>query len=186
MNVATLSTPNPWNAFQQYRAAVKSRYNDEDAALMRGYRELMRGRKVLDIIQVMRDAGVDAVGRPKLAICRADATQVQCQVFWWNGRAEFRFGDQRSNAQQSRIIRLPAGTFPNRQEMVTARARVPLVPPAYRPRGDLRHYHLLWEAEWMSAPRDPILLRHLGKNLYGILAQWDLTPLERAVVGARS
>jgi hypothetical protein len=33
--------------------------------------------------------------------------------------------------------------------------------------------------------RDPYLLRHVGGALYAVLAAWDLTDLERAIMSAR-
>ena len=186
MNVATLTAPNPWNAFQEYRAAVKARYSEEDATLMRAYRTLCHGRKVLDLFAVIKDAGLDPAGRPKLAICRADAERVSFDRYG-NGSASFWSGDQRRNAAQGRRIRLPASTFPRVQPEANTScvARVPLIPPAYRPAGSLDRYHLLWEADWTSVPKDPILLRHLGKNLYAVLAAWELTPVEQAILRAR-
>ena len=44
---------------------------------------------------------------------------------------------------------------------------------------------ILWEAEWETVPRDPLLLRHLAGGLYAVMASWDLTPLERAVLKGR-
>lgn len=45
---------------------------------------------------------------------------------------------------------------------------------------------ILWEAEWQAVPpKDPALLRHLGGDLYAVVAVWDLTELERAVLGGR-
>ena len=32
---------------------------------------------------------------------------------------------------------------------------------------------------------DPILLRHIAGHMYAVLAQWDLTPLERSVIEKR-
>ncbi len=61
---------------------------------------------------------------------------------------------------------------------------VPLIPPALRPSTDFRNFHILWEAEWQRvAPKDPALLKHVGGHLYAVLATWDLTELERAVLG---
>jgi hypothetical protein len=60
---------------------------------------------------------------------------------------------------------------------------VPLIPPRLRPAGDLSNYHILWEANWQAPPTDPLLLRHLSGPLYAVLACWDLTPIERAVMG---
>jgi hypothetical protein len=63
---------------------------------------------------------------------------------------------------------------------------VPPIPPRFRP-GQPDRYHILWEAEWAKVPpRDPALLRALGDGLYVVLAVWDLTELERAVLGIRT
>ena len=67
------------------------------------------------------------------------------------------------------------------------RAMVPLVPPPLRPAHALRNYHVLWEADWQQAPpADPALLKHIGGDLYAVLAIWDLTELERAVLAGRA
>jgi hypothetical protein len=66
----------------------------------------------------------------------------------------------------------------------TFRAIVPTVPPLLRPRHKLSGYTILWEADWTNeAPVDPALLKHLGGDLYAVVAVWDLTELERAVLG---
>jgi hypothetical protein len=63
---------------------------------------------------------------------------------------------------------------------------VPLVPPNLRPARGLNRYCILFEAEWEPVPpTDPMLLRHLHGSLYAVLAVWDLTPLERAVIAGR-
>ncbi len=64
-------------------------------------------------------------------------------------------------------------------------AMAPIVPPKLRPRlRRLRHCHILWEVEqWkLVPPRDPALIRHIRGDLWAVLAQWDLTELERAVL----
>lgn len=68
------------------------------------------------------------------------------------------------------------------------RTIVPLIPPRYRPRrGRLSSCHLLWEVEaWdLTPPTDPALIRHLRGDLWSVLAVWDLTDLERAVLAQR-
>ena len=78
------------------------------------------------------------------------------------------------------------------------RALLPTIPPHLRPMRslygervpmDLSKYIVLWEAEWeldrSVAPGDPALLRHLGGALYTVDAQWDLTPVEQAVLAGR-
>jgi hypothetical protein len=68
---------------------------------------------------------------------------------------------------------------------VNASAVVPIVPPQYRPKFKLSNYHILWEADWKRVPVDPILLKHLGGSLYAVLASWDLTEIEQAVLRGR-
>lgn len=76
------------------------------------------------------------------------------------------------------------------------RAMVPPPPVHLRPlnrRGepaDLGEYFTLWEAEWAIdrtvPPGDPALLKHLGGTLYRVIATWDLTPVEQAVLAGRT
>jgi hypothetical protein len=188
MQVATLDEPRHTvrEKYAEYLRAVKERHTAEYVALKNAYRELLRGRQVIDLIESMRQAGVDELGRPRLAIIRADA-----RLCWfstarvrgsrsWNRLPTFRM-DQNSEPPKSRSVTLPNGTFNGLSER-TLRAVVPTIPPSLLPAGDLSRYHILWEAEWETVPVDPMLLRHLGKNLYVVLATWDLTPLERAVL----
>ena len=71
------------------------------------------------------------------------------------------------------------------------RSMVPNVPPKFRPARSttLATYHVLWEVdEWKKTPRppgDPALLKHLRGDLWIVLATWDLTPLEQAVLAER-
>lgn len=77
---------------------------------------------------------------------------------------------------------MPFNTFPINGGK-TSRARVPFIPPQHRPRFRLDRYHLLWDAVWEQAlPVDPLLLKHLDGPFYAVLAAWDLTPLEQAVM----
>lgn len=172
-------------AFREYRDAFKRQRRAEDEALMKGYRALSRRQRVVDLFASMRMAGVDEHNRPKLAIARADAETVWCTRSV-DGSAEFRIARWlgcRAAADKRRFV--PSGTLPRCAGQVVCQAYVPLIPPRFRPPGDLSRYFLLWEAEWVNVPVDPILLRHLGKNLYAVMSQWDLTSPERAVLGAR-
>jgi hypothetical protein len=70
---------------------------------------------------------------------------------------------------------------------------VPIVPPRHRPAvaTTLASYLVLWEVDtwtWASPPLppgDPALLRHVGGDIYAVLATWDLTELERLVLAGR-
>lgn len=187
---------------------------DADALLMRSYREIARGRAVLDLAAVMRAAGlVPGQWYPKLAICRADAPYCHVRMRINGGatfspaRASKRWGGREVETAKARTIVLAPGTFPTYEHRLnpqigyvripdpgaparawseTAEALVPTIPPAFRPPFKLSGYCLLWEAVWSPAPPvDPLLLKPLGGNLYAVLAQWDLSPLERAVLTGR-
>jgi hypothetical protein len=66
------------------------------------------------------------------------------------------------------------------------RAPVPLIPPQFRPADAYANYHVLWEVEtWTRiAPKDPLLLRRVTGQIYVIVAQWNLTELERLIMDA--
>jgi len=187
MNVETITMPNKqaYEAFREYREAFRKHGQERDAALMRGYRALAKGLQVIDLASVMKAAGLDEQRHPRLAIGRADGETVWLRRES-NGSASFHM-DNRMNWQASRrYVRLPPGTFTwNHAELwrlPLAKATMPLIPPRYRPVHALSNYHILWEADWEDAPRDPMLLRRLSGMLFAVLAVWDLTGLERAVL----
>jgi hypothetical protein len=167
-----------------YREAIRQEGATEaDRQLYDAYREVAQGRRVLDIIDVLQKAGVDAQARPKLAICRADA---QWGHFYWNDDA-FWFAVRRTWTSRNRprgTVAVPREVFPDHRTRTlgSLQARVPFIPPQYRPKFDLRNYHILWEAEWEKPPVDPLLLRHLRGPFFVVLAAWNLTPLEQAVM----
>lgn len=172
--------------YAEYLRAVKERHSAEYEALKNGYRELLKGRQVIDIVSTMKNAGVDQLNRPRLAIVRADAKL--CWFRWrrvrgqkdWTDRPIFSMTNEFQSPKTQSVV-FPRNTFAA-QPKSTLRAVVPTIPPSLLPGGKLSRYHILWEAEWESIPVDPMLLRHLGKSLYVVLAAWDLTPLERAVL----
>ncbi len=191
MQVAMLDEPRhvARAKYAEYMRAVKVRHSEEYEALKNGYRELSRGRQVIDIVATLKNAGTDHLNRPKLAVVRADA-----KLCW------YQFGKLRGQSRQwsapdlptfsmvsdwyppkTKSVVVPRNTFQGKPQG-TVRAVVPSIPPSLLPSGDLSNYHVLWEAEWESIPVDPMLLKHLGKSLYVVLAAWDLTPLERAVL----
>jgi len=129
-----------------------------------------------------------------LAISRADETEIRFDR-WNDGSVQFaprgRSGYE-ITANDRRFV-LPAGTLPALESSVWTDARyatIPIIPPRFRPKYDLKGYHLLWEAVWhrtktARAPRDPALLKRIGGDLFAVLAIWDLTPLEMAVLEMR-
>jgi hypothetical protein len=209
MELATIEmeVPEAQDAYREYRRAVtasaheklgkaRREYERLDRAVMRGYRELAKGRSLLELSKAMETGGTVTVGAqdwngteieremPALAVCRADARRCFCNGVNSNGGAVFH-ADDRWSVSRKNNVRVLDGTFGEQ----TGRAEwfsaiVPTIPPQLRPEHKLSGYHILWEAEWTgSTPADPALLKHLGVDLYVVLAVWDLTELERAALG---
>lgn len=191
---AAVIDENQWQArekYAEYLKAVKERHSAEYEALKNAYREISRGNQVIDLIETFRRTGTDHLHRPRLAVARADGRL--CWFRWRsrNGPNHPTFSivnDFWSGRQGTRRISLPLSTFATPFDLrsrISLRAVIPTIPPSLTPAGKLNRYFILWEAEWESVPIDPMLLAPLGKNLYRVLATWDLTPLERAVLSDR-
>lgn len=190
MQLATIKCDR-WKAREkmaEYLRAVRERHNTEDATILAGYRALSRGCQLIDLHETLRQGGVNSVNHPKLAICRADS-----QWCWFDasrsvrGRATYSIDRFAYDGHTRKFVAVPRTLFgPNYELHQTIHALVPSIPPSLRPKGSLDKYHILWEARWEAiAPRDPALLRHIAGPLYAVLATWDLTELERAVLGLR-
>lgn len=209
MNLQTIEMPQEEAkaAFEEYRTAVRAQekeryaearrdYEAIDRAIMRGYKEIAKGHSLIRLSEAIRAGGVEEITWrdwnnnvrtgtfPRLAVCRADARQVHCVGVHRDGTVIYHADNQWARARKD-IVRLD-GVFDEPEANVTRghRAIVPTIPPPFRPQFKLSGYHILWEAEWdLSAPEDPALLKHLGGDLYAVLAVWELTELEQAVLG---
>jgi hypothetical protein len=165
-----------WRKYQTHRA-YQSPHDVEIAAI---YKRIAQGHTVIRALESIRSAGLDADGLPRLAICRADL--LRCH---WNPRRNAcSFGEEYPRARSRATIRME---WPG---LVTATWRasavVPLIPVHLRPQRGLANYYILWEAEWTSRyPVDPYLLRRFGGDAWLVLAAWDLTDVERAVMASR-
>lgn len=188
MNAATITgvtAKQARTAYRDYRRAWKERHGPDDEALMLCYRAIARGQTVLDLRQTILDAGFHEDGLPKLAIVHAAAKRCNVTHHW----SELVYSDEkpdRRNAMEHRRIvfrGMPQGPEGHRYE--TGRADVPIIPPKLRPVEALETYSILWEADWRRAPADPLLLKRLTTIFYAVIAQWDLTPLEQAVMNGR-
>lgn len=215
MNVHTI-TMDPGEAqakLDAYRAQLAKRHSQdltEWRAAEAAYAELAKGTPLLDPIAAIREAGWRTDGRPTLAIARADQRFCAWAAIrtsrWWDEKRSAYVGPwspmswqfvatrtRRWDRQRSSDLRFEIGgvTEPPPAEPKTGCAMVPMVPADVFPaRGcDLSKHFVLWEVEsWAAAPPvDPILLRPIGGNLYAVVAAWDLTELERAIIaGTRS
>lgn len=190
-------------AFREYQAAVRADrpnvrhvWKTEDIALMQAYKHLARGTAVIDLQAAMTQAGSKLfdgcpIPLPCLAIVASDAPTCSL-VLDRDGSA--RFATDRWTTGRRKVTRFPAGTFPmappppvefwRYQSQTTT---TPLIPPSLRPKHHLSNYRTLWEVTaWTpEPPRDPMLLKPLGGMLYAVLATWDLTDMERAVLRGR-
>jgi hypothetical protein len=166
----------------------------EDHEIRRAYQLLAQGRLIIKAIESVKAAGVNDAGLPKLALCRADARACRWSVPWSGGAGMMTFEDDPSRssrwntptaADKSFVFRGWEAIRPSRQNQWLA--AVPPVPLHLRPKRGLANYHILWEAEWERVPpRDPYLLRRIGKSdLWLVVAMWDLTEVERGVLAAR-
>jgi hypothetical protein len=205
MNVSpiTMTKADALAAFREYQAAVRADrgstrkvWKAEDVALMQAYKHLARGTAVIDLQAAMTQAGSKLfdgcpIPLPCLAIVASDAPEcfLELEV---DGAA--RFSTSKWATGRKKVTRFPARTFPiapdDRREFWRQSSQVtmtPIIPPQLRPKHDLAGYRTLWEVEaWKKEPpKDPMLLKPLGGMLYAVLATWDLTEMERAVLRGR-
>ncbi len=188
-------------AFLNYRKLVREgRASGDDELLMRAYRAIAQGKRILDLRETLKQAGLDNDLRPRLAIARADLP-----VVWFTNSSANRwcYADRqtvyRPALGSGKAIVVPLGVYPQidgrgyvahedrAKSYSSISAAVPPIPAQFRPADtELHGLHILWEAQWQPLPpHDPILLKRIGAHLYAVLAQWDLTELERSVLGAR-
>lgn len=169
--------------------------DNEDIALHKAYCALAKGQTVLSLSMVMRRAGLDPTTLlPKLAIVRADAQHVSMSI----DSTKVVFVDNANRWRHEKACTVSSGLFPaeltdrqwrdnnGKPQPSNVRAVVPKIPPSARPKCPTERY-LMWEPKWERIPPDPdpFLLKHLGGGFFVVEAQWDMTPLELAVLEGR-
>jgi len=206
MNVELLQIPKE-KAEQEYQAYVQAlrdkrfeslKYLQE---LKTVYAHMKHGRKIIDVFQAFKKAGVNQDGDPTLAICNAGKTKTVHFSKLENGAGRFSISSQRWRTYVDDIA-LPPQTYPDwlKENFITSwngrsethtrvkneklQAPLPLIPARLLPHGSLERYFVLWEVEkWKpEPPKDPMLLRRLSKHLFVVMATWNLTEIERAVI----
>ncbi len=160
--------------YEEYRKAVKENHQMQYKEQLKAFSYAKRGKRLINIATIIKDAGFDDKLRPKLAICRADAEH----CYFYSHNDGYGYYSIDSWPCRGRQIELPNGTFPKESSGKKMRAIVPIIPPSLKPKGSLKNYYILWEAEWEDVPRDPILLRKIKGYVYVVLAAWNLTELE--------
>lgn len=212
MNVPMMRMPKAQarRMLRDTRRQIQRKATDELRAVEEGLKWMARGRAVIDLGEAIRRGGLHENGLPKLAIARADKSRVAFQ--WpaqqrvatfsvprttWHGRAPRNMSvtvdmgttheDTRWDPHYRREGTQWIGAHVYRPR--SGSAMIPMVPAdalnqAHTSSGALGNYFVLWEVEkWeVVPPRDPLLLKHLAGMLYVVLAEWELTPLEMAVI----
>ena len=192
--------------FKEYGAAVKRSRSAADKLLAQTFKALSEGFGVININEAIMKGGVNQdTSLPFLAVSRADEPVVWFQRSGNRGcffGANQQLTMRRNKAQQQarRQWEVPEGMLaswhalfapghvPNRPEGYWRphRAPVPTIPPQFRPADAKSKYLIMWEVEkWeMVVPVDPMLLRPLAGGLAVVVAHWDLSPVERMVLGS--
>ncbi len=201
LNTITMEPEAAEKAFREYRGAFMAERNRIDGELMRGYKALADGKTLISLTEAIQTGGVDEMGRPNLAIARADEAQIQ-QERGRNGLVRYGPDFWGRTTSVDRIFEFPEGTlpvvtpeqdaqqtsgpYPQKLWDIRWTATLPFIPPQYRPPHALVNYHLLWEAEWRRAGgsqrKDPILLKRIGGDVFAVVAAWDLSSLEQLVL----
>ena len=186
-------------AYKKKLASMKQSEANKEVATqyemaIAGYRALAKGTPLLDLEEVFRKCPIDQKLRPRLAVARADRKEVHVRVD--GQRYIFATGDLGT-------WNVPTGFKPSQialnhenppgEGWIDGYARVPMVPADKRPdKGYPSDWQILWEVEaWadrssLAKPdRDPYLLKHIGGMLFAVIAEWDLTELERSIMKTR-
>jgi len=201
MNLAALemTAEEATRRLAEYTEQIAAERTVEDEAILAGYRAAARGLPVVMLSEVFNAGGWFDNGLPRLAIARADATEVRVEIERAWSRSDtvdlvFLDDDRAVNRgallgkHTVRINRI-GGRGPHEHRSSRGATIVPLIPPRHRPRKHrIRGFHILWEVEeWRPVPsKDPALLKHIRGDLWAVMATWDLTELEMAVLSQRA
>lgn len=182
-----------------YRQQLKRRANEEYELAAKAYEVAAKGLALLNLVDVFQQTGLGSDNRPKLAIARADRKEVEVTVSPRDRHIAFStLSQSRWHYAGSLLVTVPyrftQEHFNAIQWSKVGYALVPMIPADVRPNeGQDSDYMILWEVdEWANrsrtgiAPRDPYLLKHVAGELYAVVAEWDLTELERAIMGGRN
>lgn len=183
MNVQSLTTQEQaWAALRHYREN-RAKWDRTDAEIARIYRLIANGRQVISLTDTIRRGGIGPDGYPRLAVMRADQKVCRLDVFH-DDRVIFS-NDYGSKAREWHFEIPWAGRSKPPAGKWWARAMLPRIPPQHRP-ADLGRYQTLFEANWHpEPPRDPMLLKRIGRDSYLVLACWELSDVELSVLRGR-
>lgn len=182
--------------WKKYCQLLKTRKDKHLKILKESMYWAKQGKQFIDIYEVMKKAGLSINNEPKLAIARADIHNI---YFEKRDTSTGTFQIKQGSWDKTNI-NLPQKTFkiPWKRDVRDGKeimweikdkflkTKVPIIPVDLMPEGDLSNYYVLWEVrEWekLPEPKDPFLLKRISENLFVVLGTWDLTELERAIMG---
>ena len=191
--------------YKEYAEEIKERGDKAEKYLKElksTYYHLSQGRKVIDIYEVFKKSSLKENGDPELAIARADLKKI---FFHRESMGAGCFAEKERWYDSSDNVRLPSNTFKDWDTVIedssnewnewsvrhpkivraTVETKVPLVPAHIMPNGKLDNYYILFEvSEWNEVPvaADPYLLKRINSNAFVVLAEWDITPIEQAIL----
>lgn len=169
--------------------------------LMAVYGHLKHGGKIIDLFKTFLETGLNEENHPKLGIipfnaryCYLYKKQNGGAIFSSENKDSWKIYAHRGNGD----IEIPPDTFEwgeSLEEGTRWKSLAPIVPPRVLTIASTKltpqHYHVLFEVEvWAKSkppqpPKDPILGRMLTPNIFGVIATWELTDLERTVIKGR-
>lgn len=153
------------------------RRNRTDKAALRIGDAIGRDVKIINLADVLHAGGLDERRRPRLAFASSKAT-----VSKFEGHLN-RFNDDDRSTGITWV--LPQFVL-HGHTVELLEAPVPAVPAPFRPTGSLSDYVTLFEPDWTpvpAAPADPAILKRIHGWLYEVIATWDITAIERALLG---
>lgn len=186
MNVATLEME-PEVAREKLKAYRARKHKDaeqEYAAAITLLEAVQKGHQVINVGDAIAECPRDEKGRPMLAIARADRREVEFFSRSWQSSYTFNCAKVTETDSLTKTFIRPSLLKAHR-----GYATVPMVPADVRPEtGQLKDWYILFEVEqWhdmpiVDPPIDPLLLEHIQGDFYRIIAEWDLTEIERAAM----
>lgn len=204
VDLLTMDKAEAMERLEAYRAALRRTADEEYFAVAAGLEAMAQGYPVINYARAIADGGVDEKGRPRLAVARADRSQVEVDRNrdWVEfsalarGASHWQYSSAFPDGLLLRRMAMPRESFVGPYR-ATGYALVPLVPPelilAIGGHSRLRGYLTLWEVEEWADRRieaepdiDPYLLRPIHGDMCAVIGQWDLTELERAVMAGRA
>lgn len=181
---------------QAVKEGIVSKKNPLTRDLLKVLGHLEHGGKIVDVFKTFEKTQLREDGLPKIAITPADSRF--CYLYQkQNGGAIFsreKKGWNKYKVKSIGDVLLPADTFDwiEQPEGNTCyRTLTPIIPPRINIQISARilptYYHIIfevesWEKRRPKAPVDPILGKMLTNNLFGVIATWDITPLEKKIL----